>query len=125
MKNRTEWKFSDAAMRVDFARIIREAERATFPMPAVLRITIDSKHVVTLAHREAFEGFIANGTAARVDKVLEAPAVSVNSDLHVVSYAGARGVVGVLDDEDSEWIAIFGDFVGELSDRVEVKVEVF
>lgn len=125
MKNRTEWKFSDAALRVDFARIIRESERALSPMPAVLRVTIDAKHVVTLVHREAFEGFIANGNAAKVDRVLEAPACSVNDDLKVVSIGGARGVLGVLDDEESEWIAIFGDFVGELSDRIEVKVEVF
>lgn len=125
MRNRTEWKFSDAALRVDFSRIIREAERALSPMPAVLRITIDAKHVVTLAHREAFDGFIANGAAAKVDRVLEAPAVSVNEDLKVVSVGGTRGCVGQLDDEESEWIAIFGDFVGELSDRVEVKVEVF
>ncbi len=125
MKNLTEWTFSEAAFRVDFPRIIREAERATYPLPCLLRVTIEDKHVVTLVHRECLDGFIANGRADKVDAVLEAPALTVNQDLCAPSLRGERAVGGHLDDESSSWIAILGDHVGALADRVEVKVEVY
>jgi len=132
MKPRNEWKFSAAALRVDFRRIVREAEAAVFPMPSVLRITLegDAKQVTTLIHREAWEGFIKHGRPEDVDTVLEAPRFPVDATLCVPLLEGDRGVLGFVDDlycpeGDAEWIAIQGDFVGVLSDRIEVKVEVF
>lgn len=132
MQARTDWTFSAAALRVDFPRIVREAEKSVFPMPAVIRITVDGSgaQVVTLVHREAFEGFIANGDARKVEKVLAAPRLPVDATLRVVSNQGERGVIAYVEDFDSpegtgDWVAVLGDFVGEVSDRVTIKVEVF
>lgn len=132
MKTRTDWTFSEAALRVDLPRIVREAERALNPMPSVIRVTIDGtgSQVITLVHREAFEGFIMNGEATKVDRVLSAPRLPVDSTLKVVSLEGERGVIAFVPDPecpegDADWVAVLGDHVGDVSDRVVIKVEVF
>jgi hypothetical protein len=132
MKTRNEWQFSEAALRVDLPRIVREAESAVFPLPPVIRVTVDGSgaQVITLAHREAFEGFVRHGESTAVDRVLSCPRLPVDDTLKLASKDGERGVIAyVVDPEepegDAEWIAILGDHVGALSDRIEIKVEVF
>lgn len=136
MKNLQEYLFTDAALRVDFPRIIREAEmteaRRFHPLPCLLRVTINGSgnNVVTLVHRECFEGFVSEGEEQTVNRVMNAPRLPVDRTTKLIRQDGELGVVAFVSDMespegDADWIAVLGDFVKEFADRVSVKVEVF
>lgn len=131
MKTLQDYQFTDAALRVDFARIIREAEdteaRRGRKLPAVIRVTVNGSGngAQTLVHREAWEGFLSEGEEQTVNRVYKAPRYVVCEHLRVIRVDGSLGVFGHEDDGSSEWLLILGDFVKELTDRIHVKVEVF
>lgn len=136
MKNLQDYTFTDAALRVDFPRIIREAELTEAylgkPVPCLLRVTIDGtgNQVVTLVHRECFEGFVAHGNEQTVARVLNAVRLPVDRTIKLYRQDGTLGVGAFVEDfdapeGDATWIAVIGDFVKEFSDRVSIRVEVF
>lgn len=136
MKTLQDYKFTDAALKVDFARIIREAEqtetRRFRPMPCLLRVTVNGSgnNVITLVHRECFEGFVAEGDPQTVARVLNYPRLPVDRTLKLIRQDGELGCVAYVADfespeGDADWIAVLGDHVKELSDRVAIRVEVF
>ena len=132
MRSRSNWKFSAAAMLVDLVRVVEEASRAVYPAPAVLRVTLEgnAKNVITLVHKDTWEGFLQNAKPEVVDSVLEFPRLPVDHNLKTIKMNGECGIVGIAWDcyapeGDAEWIAIMGDHVGPLCDRIEVQVEVF
>ncbi len=131
MKTLQSYEFTDATLRIDLLRIIREAEgtevRRGRSLPAVIRVTVNEtgNEVMTLVHRECFEGFTCHGEEQTVNRVVKAPRYSVVPGICVVRKDGDRGVYGPPDDNVSEWLLLIGDYVKEFTDRIHVKVEVF
>jgi hypothetical protein len=136
MKTLQDYTFTDAALKIDLPRIIREAEgteaRRGRPLPCLLRVTINGtgNQVVTLVHRECFEGFVSEGNEQTVARVLNYPRLPVDRSTNVVRLDGELGVIAYVADPESpegsaDWIAVLGDHVKEFADRVAVRVEVF
>lgn len=136
MKTLQDYTFTDAALKIDLPRIIREAERTERyrgrPMPCLLRVTVNGtgNQVITLVHRECFEGFVMQGDAQTVARVLKASRLPVAATTKIVRREGDLGVIAYVDDPEdptggAEWIAVIGDHVKEFADRVAVRVEVF
>lgn len=136
MKTLQSYEFTDAALKVDFNRIIREAEateaRKGRCLPCLIRVTINNSgnNTITLVHRSCFEGFASEGEPQTVNRILNAPRLPLDRTLKLIRQDGELGCVAYVEDFDSpegsaEWVVILGDFVKELADRVHVKVEVF
>jgi hypothetical protein len=118
-------------MRVDFARIVAEAENSD-PSVVVLRVKVDGV-VLTLAYGEAIDDAVACALPSPAkDKFMAATVVPIEG-FTVKTYDGKRCFgaadgarsVHTTDELMGDWFVIFGDHVGVLVDRVEVEVELF
>lgn len=131
MKNLNAWRFSDAATRVDFTRIVDEAENLD-PSVSVLRVKVGGV-TLTLAYGEVIHdavecarpGLAKDRFMCATCVPVEGFAVETCDGQRVFKASGLAVVVHSADQLDGGWFVIFGDHVGVLVDRIEVEVELF
>lgn len=130
MKARSEWTFKTSLDRVDFERIIKEAnESHPDGFSPCIRVTIDGKKYTLLATQYALSGFV--GFVTKLSATCSGNGSLENPDALVYPFRSDLGRVKVPcrkfpDQETINTHVIYvGDIVDEVLDKVTTTVEVF